>query len=187
MTVWKMSGLALLLLWLPAAAHAQAPDLQAAGQQIVKADADFAKSVADRNRERFLSFVADATTFNGGTPAELHGRDAVMKDWEDFFKADGPTLTWVPIKGEVLGAGDLGYTTDGPCFAARRGRQDRRAPGAVPDRLAQAARRIVESRLRYRIDPAVAGCLPRRCCAISSSYPWRSGRALPRVAPRSRG
>jgi len=116
MTVWKVPGLALFLLWLPAAAHAQAPDLQAAGQQIVKADADFAKSVADRNRERFLSFVADATTFNGGTPAELHGRDAVMKDWEDFFNADGPTLTWVPTKGEVLGAGDLGYTTGRSVF-----------------------------------------------------------------------
>ena len=131
MSVWKVPGLALLLLWLPAVAHAQAPDLQAAGQQIVKADADFAKSVADRNRERFLSFVADATTFNGGTAAELHGRDAVMTDWEDFFKADGPTLTWVPTKGEVLGAGDLGYTTGRSVFR-RKG-----ADGKIVERRGQ--------------------------------------------------
>jgi hypothetical protein len=34
--------------------------------QIMKADADFAAAVAQRNRERFLSFLADVTTFNGG-------------------------------------------------------------------------------------------------------------------------
>lgn len=79
--------------------------------QIMKADADFAASVAQRNRERFLSFLADVTTFNGGSPNELRGRDAVMKDWSDFFVAGGPTLSWTPARAEVVGAGDLGYTT----------------------------------------------------------------------------
>ena len=39
-----------------------------------------------------------------------------MKDWDDFFNADGPTLTWAPTKGEVLGAGDVGYTTGRSVF-----------------------------------------------------------------------
>jgi len=34
-----------------------------------------------------------------------------MKDWSDFFDPNGPTLSWTPTKGEVIGAGDLGYTT----------------------------------------------------------------------------
>jgi ketosteroid isomerase-like protein len=96
-----------------ASPNAQAPSstLRAAADQIVKSDAAFAQSVADKNREKFLSFIADVTSFNGGTANELRGRDAVMKAWEDFFAPDGPTLTWTPIKGEVIGAGDVGYTT----------------------------------------------------------------------------
>jgi ketosteroid isomerase-like protein len=98
----------------PAWAQADAHAAEAA--QIVKADADFAKSVADRDRERFLSFIADVTTFNGGSPAELHGRDAVMKDWSDYFRPNGPTLTWTPTRGAVIGAGDLGFTTGRSTF-----------------------------------------------------------------------
>jgi ketosteroid isomerase-like protein len=96
--------------------RAQGPDLQSAATEIVKADAAFAQSVADKNREKFLSFIAEVTTFSGGTPNELHGRDAVMKGWADFFAPDGPTLTWAPVKGEVIGAGDVGYTTGRSVF-----------------------------------------------------------------------
>src|SRR5205823_2159477 len=87
------------------------PDLNAAAAQIVKADTEFAKSVAERNRERFLSFIADVTTFSGGTANELRGKDAVWNAWADFFAPGGPTLTWAPSKGEVIGAGEIGYTT----------------------------------------------------------------------------
>ncbi|MBS1819668.1 MAG: DUF4440 domain-containing protein [Acidobacteria bacterium] len=93
--------------------------------QIVQADRDFAASVAQRNRERFLSFIADATTFNGGTAGEVHGRDAVLKDWADFFNPDGPTLSWSPTHGDVVGAGDVGYTTG---TAVLRGKGPNGAP-----------------------------------------------------------
>lgn len=89
----------------PASPHA------AEAAAIMKADTDFAASVAARDRTRFLSFIADVTTFNGGTAGETHGRDAVMKDWSDFFDPAGPTLSWTPTKAEVVGGGDLGYST----------------------------------------------------------------------------
>ena len=95
----------------PRPAWAQSPAHAAEAAQIMKADADFAQSVAAKDRTRFLSFLADVTTFNGGSPSEVRGPDAVMKEWNDFFTADGPTLSWTPTKGEVVGAGDLGYTT----------------------------------------------------------------------------
>jgi ketosteroid isomerase-like protein len=114
MIVWKALGASVVSVALAAAsvrAQTAVPNLQAAADLIVKSDAAFAQSVAEKNREKFLSFIADVTTFNGGSPNELHGRDAVMKAWADFFSADGPTLSWTPIKGEVVGAGDVGYTT----------------------------------------------------------------------------
>src|SRR5262245_42522433 len=86
-------------------AGAQTPNnLKAAADQILKSDAAFAQSVAEKNREKFLLFIADVTTFNGGTANELHGRDAVMKAWSDFFAPGGPTLSWTPLNGEVVGA-----------------------------------------------------------------------------------
>ena len=77
---------------------------------IMKADADFNQALADRDLKRFLSFVGEPATFNGGTPEEVHGRDAVAKDWARYFQDNGPRLTWKPTKAEILGHGDLGYT-----------------------------------------------------------------------------
>ena len=89
--------------------RAQVADSNAAAA-IMKADADFNRAVADRDLKRFLSFIAEGATFNGGTPDEIRGRDAVAKDWAPFFEANGPRLTWAPTKAEVLGAGDVGYS-----------------------------------------------------------------------------
>ena len=85
------------------------PNLTAAAA-IMKADVDFNQAVADRDLKRFLSFVGEPATFNGGTPDEVHSRDAIAKDWARYFQANGPRLTWKPTKGEILGRGDLGYT-----------------------------------------------------------------------------
>lgn len=98
---------------------AQTPRYAAEAAAILKADADFAASVAERNRDRFLDFVADVTTFNGGTAAETHGRSAVWEDWKDFFDPGGPTLTWTPTGSSVIGAGDLGFTTGRSLFRAK--------------------------------------------------------------------
>ncbi len=92
-------------------ATAQSTRYPSESAAIMKADADFAQSVAQRNRQRFQSFLADVTTFGGGSPEELRGREAVMQGWGDFFEKDGPTLSWTPASGEVIGAGDLGFTT----------------------------------------------------------------------------
>jgi len=111
-----------------ATVRAQAPAHAADAAAILKADADFAQSVAQKNRARFLSFIAEVTTFNGGSAQELRGRDAVTKGWDDFFQPDGPTLSWTPTGSEVVGAGDLGYTTGRSLFRAKG------ADGAVIER-----------------------------------------------------
>jgi ketosteroid isomerase-like protein len=103
-----------LLLAAPLAAQTRSGSTSPANPQaaaaIVDADRAFAKSVADKNREAFLSFIADVSTFNGGTPDEIRGRDAVWNEWKGFFGVNGPTLTWEPTHAEVLGSGDLGYS-----------------------------------------------------------------------------
>lgn len=132
MSIWKpLAAAALLTIFLASTGHTQGADLQAAAAQVVQADTDFARSVADRNRERFLSLIAETAIFSGGTPNELHGREAIMTDWAPFFAADGPTLAWAPTKGEVIGAGDLGYTTGRSVFRTKG------ADGKTTERLGQ--------------------------------------------------
>ena len=92
-------------------ARAQRPNPNAAAvAAIMKADSDFNQAVAGRDLKRFLSFIADGATFNGGTAGEIRGHDAITKDWGPFFEPNGPRLTWAPTKAEVLGAGDLAYS-----------------------------------------------------------------------------
>jgi ketosteroid isomerase-like protein len=70
-------------------------------------DRAFNQAVADRDLNRFLSFVADNASFE---TAETRGREAVGKAWAPYFEQNGPTLTWAPIRAEVLVGGDVGFT-----------------------------------------------------------------------------
>ena len=90
---------------------AQAPaSRQAAAAAIRKADENFCQATIDRDLDRFLTFVSEQATFGGGSDEPQRGRDAVAKAWAPFFQPGGPTLTWKPMKAEVLVGGDLGYT-----------------------------------------------------------------------------
>lgn len=98
----------MLLMTRPVAA--QSPALRAAADEMTRADQAFNQSVQDGDRPRFLALIADKAIFSGGTPQELHGRDAVNAAWAPYFEKGGPKLAWKPTTAEALGAGDTGYT-----------------------------------------------------------------------------
>jgi ketosteroid isomerase-like protein len=77
--------------------------------EVIQADVDFDRAMADGDLERFAEMVAHDAVFFGGGITE--GRDAVARDWAPFFEPDAPvTLRWRPVHGEVASSGDLGYT-----------------------------------------------------------------------------
>jgi ketosteroid isomerase-like protein len=94
---------------LTASVSAQAPaDARATAEAaMMQADRDFDRAAAERNMDRFLSFVAENAAFDS---AEGRGRDAVRKAWASLFAPNGPTLRWTPTRAESLVAGDVGYT-----------------------------------------------------------------------------
>ena len=91
-------------------ASAQSAAVKAAEAAIMQADREFNRAVAEGSRERFGALIASNATFNGGTPNETRGREAIVKSWEPFFAAGGPRLTWEPTSAQVLVGADVGVT-----------------------------------------------------------------------------
>lgn len=149
------------LVLLPLGVQAQPPDREGAAAAILAADRAFNQSIADRDRAKFLSFIAENAVFVGAS--EMRGHEAILKGWDLFFQKDGPTLTWGPTRGEVLVAADVGYTVGSWVRRSKGPDPDRRGERSVPDDLAEAEGRDVEGRLRHRVDGAVIAPAPFGC------------------------
>jgi len=96
------------------APHAVAQDRDAAA--IVEArEIAFAKTMADRDFEAFLSFISpEAVFFAGDRP--LRGRDEIGRAWAPFFEGPEAPFSWSPDVVEVLASGDLALSS-GPVVA----------------------------------------------------------------------
>jgi ketosteroid isomerase-like protein len=98
-----------VMAWTGVAAQRVA-DRKSAEAAIIKADEAFCQATIDHNVDRFRSLVAEEATFNGGTPGQTRGLEAIVNAWAPFLQAGGPTLTWKPTHAEVLVGADVGYT-----------------------------------------------------------------------------
>jgi ketosteroid isomerase-like protein len=90
-----------------AASPAAAPiDVDALRQQVTQTELAFARTMATRDFDAFLGFVADEAVFlNGGDP--LRGKAAVGAHWHKFFSAATAPFSWQPDLVEVLASGTL--------------------------------------------------------------------------------
>ena len=69
-------------------------DLATIASDVKAAETAFAKTMADRNFDRFADFVADDAVFNGNKPHI--GRAAVVETWKGFFDAPQAPFSWAP-------------------------------------------------------------------------------------------
>ncbi len=105
-----MKNIALVVLLVGALAGAADKPLSKSAAQLRQAELDFAQAFADRDVEKFASFVAENARFNGGGKL-TQGRAAIVENWSKMMKNPDLTLTWEPDIVETSAAGDLGYTT----------------------------------------------------------------------------
>ena len=91
-----------------AAHEAGALDVEAAKRAIRIADLELAKSVADRNLEKFVALVGEDAVFFGRDVAR--GKEAVAKAWLPYFTDSNLFLEWRPVQIEVSSSADLGYS-----------------------------------------------------------------------------
>ncbi len=76
----------------------------------------FARTMADRDHEAFVSFLAEETVFFG-PQAEIRGKQAVAAAWKVFYQGSVAPFSWRPESATVLDSGTLGLTS-GPVIAA---------------------------------------------------------------------
>lgn len=107
-----MRGIAAALFFAAFAAQAEI-DLEQRRQEVAAAERAFAKTMADRDYQAFMGFVAeDAVFLNGGQP--LRGKAAIGAHWQQFFKPDTPApFAWGPDLVDVVMGGELGHS-EGP-------------------------------------------------------------------------
>ena len=70
----------------------------------------FAKTMAERDLEAFLTFVSpEAVFFAGNDP--MRGRDAIAQGWAPFFEGAAAPFSWHPDVVEVLESGRLALSS----------------------------------------------------------------------------
>ena len=93
-----------------APSHAQ-NDVAVLAAQVRDAERAFAKTMADRDHAKFVSFLADDTVFMPQQGAAERGKQTVAASWKRFFDTPQAPFSWDPEIAEVLDTGTLGLTS----------------------------------------------------------------------------
>ena len=112
---WHLHLTATLLLSACAAAPT-APDLAKLREQVIATEAAFARSMAERDRKSFTSFLSAEAIFVSDHDI-LHGRAAVAERWGRYFTGTAAPFSWQPKRVDVNESGTLAYSS-GPVFDA---------------------------------------------------------------------
>ncbi len=90
--------------------------VEGAAAEVEAREIAFAKTMAGRDLDAFLTFVSpEAIFFNGNEP--LRGRDVIARGWAPFFEGAAAPFSWHPDVVEVLESGRLALSS-GPVRGA---------------------------------------------------------------------
>ena len=74
----------------------------------------FAKTMADRDFDTFITFISpEGIFFSGNKP--LRGHDAISHAWAPYFESETAPFSWHPDVVEVLASGHLALSS-GPVY-----------------------------------------------------------------------
>ncbi len=85
-------------------------------QQVIDAERAFARTMADRDHDAFVTFLSEEANFISGVTSR-HGRQAVADHWAKFFVEPTAPFSWAPVTVSVLESGKLALST-GPVWNA---------------------------------------------------------------------
>lgn len=85
-------------------------------EQVVKAEREFAATMARRDFEGFQAYLSREAVFMSPDGA-LRGKEAVAGGWRAYFDKPAAPFSWSPSDVEVLASGTLAFSS-GPVFDA---------------------------------------------------------------------
>jgi ketosteroid isomerase-like protein len=103
-----------MALSVPFSAIAQEADLEQLRQQVEDTERAFAKTMADRDHEAFMSFLSGETVFFAGKEP-LRGSRKVADAWKPYFQEPAAPFSWEPETVVVLDSGTLALSS-GPVY-----------------------------------------------------------------------
>jgi len=112
----RLSPVFLVVLALSVCPSAGRGQVEGLAAEVEAREIAFAKTMADRDLDAFLTFVSpEAIFFNGNEP--LRGRDVIAQSWAPFFEGAAAPFSWHPDVVEVLDSGRLALSS-GPVRGA---------------------------------------------------------------------
>ena len=101
------AGLSLLMASTAVLAQSNLQDLQ---RQVTETERAFAKTMADRDFEAFVSFLSEEAVFFSGLNA-LTGKQQVADAWKGYYETPDAPFSWEPEQVVVLESGTLALST----------------------------------------------------------------------------
>ena len=106
----RIAALLLFFVLASCSSNPAKPDLAQLRQQVSDTERAFAKTMADRDFQKFASFVSDEAVFFSG-PDPRHGKQAVTEWWKRYYEKPDAPFSWEPQQVEVLDSGTLALST----------------------------------------------------------------------------
>ena len=92
------------------------PDNTKLQDELRATETAFAKTMADRDRAAFATFIADEAVFFGRN-GEIRGKQAIVDAWAKFYEGNDAPFSWKSETVTVLDSGTMGLSS-GPVLGA---------------------------------------------------------------------
>jgi ketosteroid isomerase-like protein len=112
--MWRSCVVTVALLVVVSAVSGRAETNAELKEQVHKAEAAFAKTMADRDLQAFASFLAEESVFFARDRV-LRGKTQVVEGWRRYYEGAKAPFAWAPERVEVLESGSLAMSS-GPVF-----------------------------------------------------------------------
>ena len=110
----KLMPSILALICISLAFMSKAQSVEEIEKQVADRERAFAQTMADRDFEKFKTFLDENAVFLGGKSV-MRGKKQIAEKWQRYFEKEQAPFAWKPERVAVIGGGDIALST-GPVW-----------------------------------------------------------------------